>query len=503
MKRHSYGKIISMSLSWTKEILFKPFELKKWFVLLIIALLAGQMTYSLNFRGLNNGGLNRLMNPSGKTAVSPAIVSSQGVGAGETEAGSAEADARLPVIELEAVRGFFRDNPIAVPIAGGVLIIVFLFSIYLLLWMWIQSNFSFVFLESVVKNDASMRVPFHRNKPQGASFFKWRIVYGGLFWTFFISISAIVLAKLIRSGIFHKSLSAGISGIGEMLSAILPYTPFYAALFMIFGIISFLVSNLILPIMYKKKIGIMKGWAAFFTLLKSHFWDIVKFAIVKFLLAIALLLAAILLAIIGILAIALVGLVAALIVAFLLAVIPPAAKTACGIILTILGIPLLIGLGILFNMLFLPIPVFLRAFSIYTLGSLEESLDLFSPKSEDELRREADDGRYKRSMALVWIAVLAPVVIAVMAFIAALAVPNFIKARSAACDMRGFRNIRTKIGGTGREAPSAPAKERVKVELKNGSTFTAEVVEEREASVTFRIKGGTFALPASDILKME
>src|SRR4030042_3834958 len=43
MKKHSYGKLIRMSWDWTCEVLFRPFNLKKWIMLGIILTLAGQL----------------------------------------------------------------------------------------------------------------------------------------------------------------------------------------------------------------------------------------------------------------------------------------------------------------------------------------------------------------------------------------------------------------------------------------------------------------------------
>ena len=50
-----FGAIIGESAEWTKQVLFKPFDFKKWMALTFIALMAGAMSNVCNF---NSGGGN-------------------------------------------------------------------------------------------------------------------------------------------------------------------------------------------------------------------------------------------------------------------------------------------------------------------------------------------------------------------------------------------------------------------------------------------------------------
>ena len=181
MKKYSYGRLIQMSWKRTAEILLKPFSLKKWIMLSIIVLLAGQVS-GFNFN--INGNRNDFEKMFGQAQNDPEKISGQASKIAPVERIIPD-DLSMQGIRSLLIPSDPKKAIFLLMIIGSVLLLL---GLLLFLWMWVQANFSFVFIESVVKNDASFRVPFHKNKPQGNSYLMWNI---------FFSSAAILLLSVI------------------------------------------------------------------------------------------------------------------------------------------------------------------------------------------------------------------------------------------------------------------------------------------------------------------
>ncbi|MBN1872052.1 MAG: hypothetical protein JW800_05705 [Candidatus Omnitrophica bacterium] len=501
MKRHSYAEIIGMSWKWTVELLFRPFNFKKWVMLAIIVILAGQMGGNFNFNSrMDNTELEKIKSALGAKGVSlPSGISQEALPSEEKVFG--EVAFRREDISAK-IAAFFKDRSNVLIFTAVVSSIIILMAFFVLLWMWVQSNFSFVLIDSIVRNDASLRIPFHRNKTQGGSYFKWQICISAIFWMFLGVIVAMAIIGLKNAGIFSgpKPIEAG-----KILSIILPCAPLLAILLALAVIIAFFTHNFVLPIMYKKKIGILKAWAEFLGVAKGHIVDIFLYILVKAGLSILALGIMAAIAILGILVFILIAGILVLIGMAINAVLPVAVKPVLLAVLIIIAVPALIALGLLFNMLFLPIPIFFRIFSINTLASFDETLDIFAAKTPEELKEEEDDSKYMKSMRLVWFTVLLPVIIAFLALILSIAIPNLLRSRNKV--IRGIRpkvNAIKRISEEGQPAANEGImKPSVKVYLKNGNMFEATVSSESEDNIEFQIEGGRFVLPRADILRIE
>ena len=253
----------------------------------------------------------------------------------------------------------------------------------------------------------------------------------------------------------------------------------------------------------------MKGWGVFLGLLRKNIWEMIKYLFVKIGLTILAIIAAIVILIMGAIAIIVIGGLIGLLGWLIYAITPAAAKAVVMVILIVIAIPTSVFLMILFNVIFIPIPVFFRTFSINVLGSIDESLDLFAPKTPEEIAAEGDNSKYKKSMRLVWFTVLFPFLIAIVALLLAIAIPNFIRARGQALQKLQFGTEKSLQLQEEPALETIPAREEVSrkelviVYLKNGNSFEAEIEKESEDNVAFKIEGGTFILPRSDILRIE
>jgi hypothetical protein len=381
--------------------------------------------------------------------------------------------------------------------------LLLLIGLITVLWTWIRANFSFVFIDAVVRNDASLRIPFHRNKTQGNSFFWWSIAYGlAALITFGIIISLLIL-QLSKAGVFNAKFP--INAV-QILSIVLQYVPLLIVTGILFAVVSIFVYDFILPIMYKRKMGILKAWGVFFGIAKRNIGDILLYLLVKLGLSILAVIIAIVLVIVGILAFLLIGGLIGLLGWGIYSLTPRVAKPIVLGVLIVLGVPTFVFLGFLYSLIFIPITIFFRTFPLNVLGSIDESLDVFAAKSTEEVMLEADDEKYKKSMSPVWFTVLvAPVLLIIVALVAAVAIPNIVRGRRSRLRIDQFDFKK------GMSVPSIPdfsikdkaRGEDVTVYLKNGSSFEAEIIKESEHNVAFQVEGGTFILPRSDILRID
>jgi len=477
MKKYSYGRLIHMSWKRTAEILFRSFSIKKWIMLGIIVLLAGQVGgFNFNING-NKADFEKAITQITKGASVPADLSS-------SEGPS------MPNIRTLLAFGNPKKAILLLMIIGSVLLLL---GVLLFLWMWVQANFSFVFVESVVKNDASFRVPFHKNKPQGNSYLMWNIFFSS---AAILLLSVIIIppvVTIVKSGMLMGRTAFDMARIFSIIS---PYITPLIVIIVALVLVAMIVVDFILPIMYRKKISILSAWPVFLRLLSKNFGDVLLYFLVKLGLGILAILVSIAVAILGIICLLLIGGISWLLGWLIYLIIPQAAKAGALIVLVTLGIGILIILAGLFTLLFLPIPIFFRLFSIYVLGSMDESLDIFEPNTP-EMAEGEDTLRYKKSMRLVWFTVLSPLLFIIL--ILTLTVISYL----AGAKRPGAPGIKSVMGISAAQKTVKPEKKLVTVYLKNGNSFKAKMGRESKNNISFAIEGGTFILPRSDILRIE
>lgn len=312
----TFGDIISASWEWTKTILFRPFKLKKWIFICIIALLAAE------FSGCNIN-FNYPAERTKTVSPSPPIQKPEWL---------------IPAI-------------IALAIIGLALMI---------LYFWLYSRFSFIFLNSIIKNDASIKAPFRENKSIGNSFFKWNLL-------FFLSI---VIVFLIILFIF----------VGSIKISVLFVIPLILILFLLvifFIIINVTTHDLVLPVMFKDKIGIIKGWQRILERIRIEKLNFTKYLLVKLGLRILANIVSGLFCMAVFFALLIqLGIIGGLLytVSFTL---PNVIRWGYYGLLIFLGIISLIAIIFIINLILLPIPVYFRTYSLKFLARLDEEYDLF------------------------------------------------------------------------------------------------------------------------------
>ena len=218
---------VNWAMSWTKRMLFKPFELEKWFVLGFSAWLS-----ILGESGGKGGG--------GEES------------SGEWKGGGPEV--------IEPVKEFFHSNMtwlVPVIILGVLLSIVIGIVI-----LWLRCRGKFMFLYCVARNVAEVRGPWSFYKQQGNSLFGFSLVLG--FCTF------LAMAPFVGAIIFFAiaAKKTGFEAPGIVMIAFAGLAAFAI------GITGFLISKLtedfVVPIMYLRQNKIREAWREFLHLLKGY-----------------------------------------------------------------------------------------------------------------------------------------------------------------------------------------------------------------------------------------
>jgi small-conductance mechanosensitive channel len=213
---------VGPAIEQVKQMLFKPFDLGKWFVIGFCAWLA-------NF-SQNGGGLNYISNFD-KSKIPPEVIQ------------------------------YCKEHIILI---GSTVFAVILISVVVfVLLTWLSSRGKFMFLDCVVKNKAEIAKPWRNFKKEADSLFRFRLAL-------LISTIAVILpfsglslySIFLLNNIVTKIiiLTAGLSGV--VLTAMAAAT------------IQALTYDFVMPIMYINKINTMAAWKIFWPVFWQNFWKI-------------------------------------------------------------------------------------------------------------------------------------------------------------------------------------------------------------------------------------
>ncbi len=157
-----FQEIIEASIEWTATVLFRPFSPKKWLILVFVALMAGQLA---------GGGCNSF--PSGRDhedKTKPAQAAE--IYQASISHPASQAINKKPTFSLEeSFKSFLKKNKNSTLFLAIFVIAIIAIIIGLLVLTWLTARFSFIFLEDVIKNNASIKIPFRENKTIANSLF--------------------------------------------------------------------------------------------------------------------------------------------------------------------------------------------------------------------------------------------------------------------------------------------------------------------------------------------
>jgi hypothetical protein len=168
---------------------------------------------------------------------------------------------------------WLSQHPIwTVVIIVGLVIAVVLFVVL----AWLSSRGMFMFLDNVVHNRSLIAKPWREFKTIGDSLFLWRLVFSII--SFIISMGFMVVAFFVARYIYYFSGD----GFVSYLMLILAGTLIGLLLFLIIGYIWMFLNNFVVPIMYKSRLMANDAWRIFLMLLGKHPWHLILYGLFIF-----------------------------------------------------------------------------------------------------------------------------------------------------------------------------------------------------------------------------
>ena len=230
---------ITPAIDRVKLMLFKPFDLGKWFVIGFCAWLA----YLGTGGGPGGGG-------------------GGGGGGPRYSVPHKQPEAQEQIKEfVESARYYVSDNiNWIVPVAVTVVTLIILIG---LLVAWLNSRGRFMFLHCVATNRAEVKVPWHKFRQQGNSLFLFRIVLGII--SFFVVIAPIIgIAVLVI-----MMISGTAPGIVSIPGIVILGLTIFALLIFLFLVKKF-TFDFVVPIMFLRMVSCTAGWREFMTILSAN-----------------------------------------------------------------------------------------------------------------------------------------------------------------------------------------------------------------------------------------
>jgi hypothetical protein len=219
---------ISPAIERVKTILFRPFDLGKWFVIGFCAWLAY----------LGEGG---------------------GSGANFNYGGQQQS----PGESFHYAKEYLIENlHWILPVAITVTVICIIIGLVI---TWLRSRGRFMFLHCVALNVAEVVVPWHKFRKQGNSLFLFRVVLG------LISFAVIMLliAMLIVIGVLLFAGGGGPNPLGIILMVLLGICLIIPTV-IVFALIGKFTRDFVVPIMFLRQGTCMVAWREFWPLLTGN-----------------------------------------------------------------------------------------------------------------------------------------------------------------------------------------------------------------------------------------
>jgi hypothetical protein len=220
------------------KALFRPFDIKKWFVVGFTAFLS-----ELTDCGGNGGG-----------------------GGGKSRG---HVDWEEVLFFPQRAWEWLAENPVW---ATAIAFAAFLLFAFIILCVWWSSRGKFLFLDNVVHDRSQVVAPWHEYRKEGNSLFLWMLILSAV-------VLAVVIAYLVQC---ITSLQALYETTADMTTLILPAILMALGLFaimLITGFIDLMLYDFMVPIMYRDRVTAGKALQKFMPLLTSHFFSFIGYTL--------------------------------------------------------------------------------------------------------------------------------------------------------------------------------------------------------------------------------
>ncbi|MHC4111133.1 MAG: DUF7544 domain-containing protein [Planctomycetota bacterium] len=223
---------ISPAIEWVKTILFRPFDIGKWFVLGFCAWLA--------YLGEGGGG---------------------GSGPNFNFGGGQQYESPGDVFH-NAWDVFVENLYWILPVAITAIVLIIIISLVI---TWLSSRGRFMFLHCVALNKAEVVEPWHKFKKQGNSLFLFRFVLGLISF----AIIMLLVATLIVIAVILFAGGGDPNPIGIILMALLAFCLILPTA-IVFMVIGKFTKDFVVPIMFLRQGTCMVAWREFWKLLTGN-----------------------------------------------------------------------------------------------------------------------------------------------------------------------------------------------------------------------------------------
>ena len=206
---------ISRALDWTGRVLFKPFDIGKWFTLGFCAWLA--------WIGQGGGGSANWNVPSDEA--------------------EREFDAAVDWIDANVALFVFLAALILVLIVGLVVLLT-----------WLSSRGKLMFLDGVIHNRGAVIEPWNRFRTRANSLFGFRVVVGLTALVVFGVLAGLMALNLVAMGVDSDEFDFGVIVVLCLWIAVL------LGIGIVFGLIGVALNDFIVPIMWLRDCRVMAAW---------------------------------------------------------------------------------------------------------------------------------------------------------------------------------------------------------------------------------------------------
>lgn len=347
----SVTQLIEPAIRFTKKMLFaRPFSLKKWVKLAMVAWLAGEA-----FVGGGGGGCNfNFPGPSG--------------GGGHRHGSFPSFGGFQP---SEAWRYILEHIMVIIIFIAIIFAILITLS---LIFAFLRAIFAFIFLNSLATTQVSVGTGFTQFQWHGWRLFFFRLIFGLIVFSVIILIIGVPAILLLSSfgGIEELKAAGWVTIFLVILGIIIVLLP----IIILVNLFDSFTNNFVIPVMYLNHLGVIGAWKRYWKTLRVHVWDTVRFILMKFLLGLAGGIISIIVVLFTLIPFAIIGLIIGgasyLILSALHLVVGKMVLVIAAVVIA--GLILLIPFSFVLICLLLPLAVFFRAYTLLFLSACDPEL---------------------------------------------------------------------------------------------------------------------------------
>ncbi len=295
----------------------------------------------------------------------------------------------------------------------------------MLIFMWTGSRFQFIWFHAIATRDVTIVEPFHRHRSQGNSLFKANLLLSLIGWTFILCFGTYFFYLAYGAGAFKPEFTWSAVFVLKLMAGPLIFLLIFvlAAIF-----INVMIEHFVVSVMALDKVSFLPAFRKVWGIFKTNKKDTALFYLLLFIMSVISVVIALIVTILGVIVVALAG-VLVFGLGYLLFVTAMKAMPVFIIYCIVLGAPILAVAFLLIIFIRVPLAVFFRSYSIEFLYALNCGY------SEESLENYEKDKSGERSKTFIWAPVLIIFLFIAVAFVgmlAAIAIPNFVKARDQA-----------------------------------------------------------------------